>query len=342
MFRVSAKTTRWDDASETARRIEQQINAADPVIPTDSTPIEDAVSAYLADKRAQQLSPDTLKKLELYFEKQLLGWCAANGVHSLADLNLLRLREWRATWKDGPLSSKKKQERVIGFFHFCQSSGWVKDNPARQLSRIKVTQKPTDYFTEEEIDRIIAATYKVSSGDKLRVLILLMRWSGLAIRDAVTLERSRLNDYDQIFLYRAKTGVPVQLTLPPIVAATLRKHKNSNPRYFFWSGNGNRKSVVADWQRAFRRLFKEVGLQHEDGTAKRAYPHMFRNSFAVECLLAGVPLHDVAILLGHSSVKTTERHYSPFVMARQVQLTDLVKQTWSAKNNETNDEIEEI
>jgi site-specific recombinase XerD len=157
MFRVSAKTTRWDEACNAARKIEQQLHEANP-ISIDSTPIEQAVSAYLNDKRAQQLSPDTLKKLELYFEKQLLGWCAVNGVRSLADLDLIRLREWRNTWKDGPQSSKKKQERVIGFFHFCQSSGWIRDNPARRLSRIKVTQKPTDYFTEEEIDRIIAAT----------------------------------------------------------------------------------------------------------------------------------------------------------------------------------------
>jgi site-specific recombinase XerD len=62
---------------------------------------------------------------------------------------------------------------------------------------------------------------------------------------------------------------------------------------------------------------------------------MFRNTFAVECLLAGAPLHDVAILLGHSFIKTPEKHYSPFVMARQDQLTDLVKQTWSSKNRET-------
>lgn len=145
-----------------------------------------------------------------------------------------------------------------------------------------------------------------------------MRWSGLAIRDAVTLERHRLTDDDALFLYRAKTGVPVQLTLPPDVAETVRKVSSPNPRYFFWTGNGNPKSAVADWQRAFRRLFKEVNLRHADGTPKRAFPHMFRDTFAVELLLAGVPLHDVATLLGHSSIKTTERHYSPFVMARQV------------------------
>ena len=55
---------------------------------------------------------------------------------------------------------------------------------------------------------------------------------------------------------------------------------------------------------------------------------MLRDTFAVELLLAGVPIYDVSLLLGHSSVKTTEKHYAPFVMARQEQLTDYVKQAW--------------
>ena len=344
LYRKTARTTKWDAAYELARRVERQLESngnGQPSSPSYSTTVREAVGAYLADKRAQQLSPDTLKKLELIFKKQLLSWCDAHEVINIEQLDLNKLREWRSTWKDGPLASKKKQERVIGFLHFCQSSGWITSNPARQLSRIKVIQKPTDYFTDNEMNRILEATHHIRFGDRLRALILLMRWSGLAIRDAATLERSRLNQYDQILLYRAKTGVPVFVTLPPDVADTLRKLTNSNPRYFFWSGNGNRKTTVADWQRSFRRLFKAVDLKHEDGTPKRVHPHMFRNTFAVNLLLCGVPLHDVAVLLGHSSVKTTERHYSPFVMSRQEQLTEYVKQSWSQKNQETTEMVVE-
>jgi integrase/recombinase XerD len=85
-----------------------------------------------------------------------------------------------------------------------------------------------------------------------------MRWSGLRIRDAITLERTRLIN-DNLLLYQAKTGTPVYVPLPPQVADALRtvpEGVKPNPRYFFWSGNGLPKSAVADWQRGFRRLFK--------------------------------------------------------------------------------------
>jgi len=159
-----------------------------------------------------------------------------------------------------------------------------------------------------------------------------MRWSGLAIRDAVSLERRRLNEHGELFLYRAKTGSPVYVPLPPDVAEELRTippGPSPNPRYFFWSGNGSPKSVVGNWQRSFRRLFKIADLRSDDGSSKRCHPHMFRDTFAVEMLLAGVPLEQVSMLLGHKSVKITEKHYAPWVKARQEQLAVNVRKSWT-------------
>ena len=59
-----------------------------------------------------------------------------------------------------------------------------------------------------------------------------------------------------------------------------------------------------------------------------AHPHMLRDTFAVEMLLAGVPLDQVSILLGHRSVKITEKHYAPWVRARQEQLEQSVQRSW--------------
>jgi integrase/recombinase XerD len=129
-------------------------------------------------------------------------------------------------------------------------------------------------------------------------------------------------------LYRAKTGSPVYVPLPPDVAESLRNippGPSPNPRYFFWSGNGSPKSVVGNWQRSFRRLFKIANLRRDDGSLKRSHPHMLRDTFAVEMLLAGVPLEQVSILLGHKSVKITEKHYAPWVKARQEQLAANVR-----------------
>jgi hypothetical protein len=55
---------------------------------------------------------------------------------------------------------------------------------------------------------------------------------------------------------------------------------------------------------------------------------MLRYTFAVEMLLAGVPIDQVSMLLGYASVKITEKHYSPSVKARQDQLAASVRNAW--------------
>jgi integrase/recombinase XerD len=50
----------------------------------------------------------------------------------------------------------------------------------------------------------------------------------------------------------------------------------------------------------------------------------------VSLLLSGVELFHVSILLGHASIKITERHYAPWVKARQKRLEDDVRRTWGS------------
>ena len=304
--------------------------------------VAQAVEAYLADAVSRSVETSTLKKLETIFRKQFLAWTRVEGIEYLDDLDLDTLLNFRNTWEDGPLAKQKKQSRVIGFFWACVRRRYLAENPAIGLGKIKVVQIPTDYFPPDEFERIIAAT-SIRRGDRgggdvkanqtrLRTMTLLMRWSGLRIRDAVTLERHRLNG-DSLLLYQAKTGTPVYVPLPPHVVEALENippGPKPNPRYFFWSGNGDPKSAVADWQRSYRRLFKSADIRTADGERKRCHPHMFRDTFAVEMLLAGVPIDQVSLLLGHASVKITEKSYAPFVKARQVQLQESVRSAWNA------------
>jgi integrase len=361
-IRQSARTHRWEEAEELRRQLSEGLVSASrpltvpvpaivvaPAPPPIADPerprkprvtVEAAVKAYLADATSRGVAPATLTKLTTIFHKQFLAWTRIEGIEYLDELDLDALLNFRNTWEDGPLAKQKKQSRVIGFFWACVRRRYLTENPAIGLGKIKVVQIPTDYFPSDEFERIIAATY-IRRGDRgggdvkanqlrLRTMTLLMRWSGLRIRDAVTLERHRLNG-DSLLLYQAKTGTPVYVPLPPEVVEALKDlppGPKPNPRYFFWSGNGDPKSAVADWQRSYRRLFKSADIRTADGERKRCHPHMFRDTFAVEMLLAGVPIDQVSLLLGHASVKITEKSYAPFVKARQIQLQASVRNAW--------------
>jgi integrase len=154
-------------------------------------------------------------------------------------------------------------------------------------------------------------------------MLLLLRWAGLRITDAARLQRSQLSPEGALHLYTQKTGTPVYILLPPHVAERLRALPNHNPKYFFWSGNSKAVTPGKSWWATLKKIFKAAGIPN-------AHPHMLRDTFAVEMLLAGVSLDQVSVLLGHSSVKITERHYLPWVRARQQQLDRAVRQAWDA------------
>ena len=147
-----------------------------------------------------------------------------------------------------------------------------------------------------------------------------VRHSGLRIGDAVTLERSRITG-DKLFLYTAKTGTPVYVPLPQLVLTALEAVPKVNEQHFFWSGESKSDSATGDWQRALKGVFKEAKIP--DGHA-----HRFRDTFAVDLPQKGVPMDRVSTLLGHSSIRVTEKHYSPWVRARQEQLDADVRRTW--------------
>jgi hypothetical protein len=46
-------------------------------------------------------------------------------------------------------------------------------------------------------------------------------------------------------------------------------------------------------------------------------------------LLAEIPIERVSILLGHQSTRVTEKHYNPWVLARQEQLEADIERAWS-------------
>jgi len=344
-FRRSARTASWEKAEQLVRKFELAAMGGEEVKTIGKLPtVKEAVTAYLSDAKARGLAESTIEKLQQIFRKQLLGFTEHNRLIFLRDLNVRNMTEWRSAWQDKPLAKKKKFERVVGFFWFCVRHGWLTENPTATMGRVIAKQVPTDYFTAEEYAKIIEATYRLDDfgerswapekrGIRIRALTELLRWSGLRIRDAVTLERSRLVE-NKLLLYQAKTGIPVYVPLPPDVAQLLRQVPEGlkpNPRYFFWSGNGDPKTFVANWQRSYRRLFTVADLRKPDGTPKRAHCHMFRDTFAVEMLLAGVPIDQVSILLGHASVRITEKHYSPWVRARQDQLEKSVQSAWQLR-----------
>jgi integrase/recombinase XerD len=143
----------------------------------------------------------------------------------------------------------------------------------------------------------------------------------MRLGDVATLGTDRLIG-QKIQLYTQKTGIPVCCVLPQFVADLLECLPKISERYFFWTGNSTIHTVNGIWQRTLQSLFTLAGI-------KNGFAHRFRDTFSVELLLAGVPIEQVSILLGHSNIKVTQLHYNPWVRDRQLQLEADLQRAWN-------------
>jgi integrase/recombinase XerD len=323
--RAALKTADWNRAQDTVREWEAEQRIVGREAPVSIT---QAAESFIADARARHLAAQTVKKYEFLFAR-LKDFAKGAGYELLRDLDVDALSRFRSTWKEGPQTNQKNLERLRAFFRFCDERHWITENPARKLKLPKIPVSPTLPFTHEEMAKTLASAneYTHTARDdgklhalRLRTLILIMRYSGLRIGDAVSLSMDRLSG-DMLFLYTHKTGTPVRVKLPEFVADTIRKTPPMNDRYWFRTVEAQLDTWTKKWQARLLWLFDQAGVTNGKS-------HRFRDTFAVELLLAGVPLERVSVLLGHQSVRITEKHYAPWVRARQEQLERDIAASW--------------
>jgi integrase/recombinase XerD len=116
-------------------------------------------------------------------------------------------------------------------------------------------------------------------------------------------------------------GTHVHVPLPDFVVKELALVAPLSQTRWFWTGHGKLQTAVADWQGRLQKLSVLAGVPE-------VRAHRFRDTMAVELLLAGVPIERVAILLGHTSIRVTEKYYSPWIRERQEQAEADVRRTW--------------
>jgi len=324
-IRESLGTRNWDRATAITREWE----AVGVKTETEDASIAKLHEAFTADLKRRKVTSATQAKYGVLFDR-LEAWAGEKGYTHVKQINLSNLREHVGAWPDAAITQTKNLERLRCVFRFANESDWISSNPAAGISMPTCKPNPTLPYEREEMAAIIEAcsrfpSSKVGRGlpvcERIKSLALLMRYSGLRISDAVSCGVARL-DGNRLFLYTQKTGTPVYVPLPPMVCEELAACPRSNPNYWFWSGKGTVESCRKYWDKKLRKLFGLAGVAG-------AHSHRFRDTFAVEQLNAGTEMAEVSIMLGHSSVRITEKHYAPWVKSRQQKLEAAVSRAWA-------------
>jgi site-specific recombinase XerD len=168
----------------------------------------------------------------------------------------------------------------------------LKDNPYSRLKFERGKSEGIKYLTTEQIARIRALKISSKSIEKVRDLFIFQCYTGLSYADLFKFDFSTVTKKNNKFFIRdmrVKTEEEYFLMLLKPAMEILRKYDFRLP-------------VISNYQYNLRlKVVQELA-----NIKSSLHSHMARHSFAVMALNMGVSIENLARMMGHTDIKTTQ------------------------------------
>ncbi len=235
-------------------------------------------------------------------------------IYDLQKLELRDFRSWLSFLKNiNPNLSAKSLARarasIKSFYFYCILTKKIKSSAIYNLANPKLPKNLPRAVSEKQILKVIQILKKDKNKfSKLRntALIYLLWGCGLRISELLSLNNQQIKR-DYIIIFGKGKKERIIPLLPEIKIKVLewinwkKKNININNDALFVSKVGNRLGA-----RYVQKLIEN--LRNQLDLDKSFTPHALRHSFATQLLMNGVDLRTLQIMLGHSSLATTQ-HY---------------------------------
>jgi len=320
-FTRSSKSTRKRDALELERKMRQQLVDSQVLGHKEHIRLFEACDALLSTSKesgAYGTLVTATNSFKHYFTDQYLDNITNR------DLSRWVEHERQRGIKDNTLRLWSRQ-----FNKICQHAkrlGYY--IPEYEWGKWNVKDKPIRYLTDDEEQRILNELDPSGLQDPMhkryrqaaRDIFIIMIDGGFRINEASKMKWSDIDfENNIIYLYRSKVSNDDFIPMTNRLRTTLlQRRKSIDAEYVFPGRFGGHKTVQNN--RALEAAFKRAGIDDISS-------HNLRKTFATRLLSRGAGITDVQHLLGHASVKTTEKAYAAFVKNERFKQTiDLLDQ----------------
>lgn len=212
--------------------------------------------------------------------------------------------------RNGAVSSQAHLISVLkSFYRYLLQDGLLEFSPLSAVALPKKWLRLPEYLSIEEVLRLLAAPdTKTPIGKRDRAILELMYATGLRVSEVAQLKLGDVYLGEGFLRVFGKGGKERIVPFNDISRDCLREYleqsrpalvKQAGPEQVFVNYNGETFSRQGLW-----KMIKAHGLRV--GLASRLTPHVLRHSFATHLVEKGADLRSVQMLLGHSSITTTE------------------------------------
>ena len=223
--------------------------------------------------------------------------------------DLLAYLAERARAGSRPRSSARLLSCLRRFYRYLIREGRLEEDPSARIDAPSLGRPLPAALTEREVETLLAAPEVESTlGLRDRTMLEVLYATGLRVSELVSLPLSQVSLQQGLFRVRGP-GAPARLLplgeaalgwLDEYLARARPELLHGRPAdALFPTRRGGPMTRQAFWQ-LIKRYARAAGI------SKPLSPHTLRHAFATHLLNHGADLRVVQLLLGHSSLSTTQ------------------------------------
>lgn len=192
-----------------------------------------------------------------------------------------------------PATTNRHLASIGALYNYMKRQGYKIDNPSRFESRRKIEKTEPNTIPVEDIKKAASKMH-----GPLKIITLTLLHTGIRIQELLDITRQDLDVQNNIIKIHGK-GKKQRLvyTTPENMKDLVREA-------------GQRRldaAIFGSWTQEEVRRAMYIAMRPETA-APQVSPHAIRHTFATETAKAGANAPALAKMLGHESIKTTQRY----------------------------------
>lgn len=191
------------------------------------------------------------------------------------------------------------------FYEWLKKQGQIRDNPAEDIKPVKENSKPAPRWLDRNQQASLMREVRTGS-PRDEAIVGLMLHAGLRVSEVCSLRigdisiSTRSGKVEVTGKGNKKREVPLNSTIRKILSSWLEENRAES---LFPNRYGRPIST--------RGVFKMVAGYAYLAKLEDVTPHTLRHTFCKNAIDRGIPIDQVAMMAGHSSLDVTKRYTAP-------------------------------
>ena len=258
---------------------------------------DDLLQSYLSALSVECRSQKTLDRYE-YIIGRMMKFVKV----PTRQITVYHLRNYLQAEKTRGISDNTLEgvrQVFTAYFNWLQRESLIEKNPTANLGSVKVAKREKKTYSEIDIEKLVRGAQTVRD----QAIIYFLASTGCRISEMTGLNRENVNPETLECVVHGKGNkertVYLSQVAGMVLAEYLKTRKDANQALFI--GKGHMRLEPGGVRAMLKVLARKVGVDH-------VHPHKFRRTLATELSRHGMPIQEVASILGHEKIDTTLKY----------------------------------